>query len=30
MLLPAAIAHMENRFKKGLKEVLDTISGFIP
>lgn len=30
MLLPAAIAHMENRFKKGLKEVLETISGFIP
>lgn len=30
MLLPAAIAHMENRFKKGLKEVLETIAGFIP
>lgn len=29
-LLPAAISHMENRFKKGLKEVLETVTGFIP
>lgn len=29
-LMPTAIADMENRFKNGLKEVLETVSGFIP